>query len=165
MTEEGEPVDPKSIITLPVTDGRPVFPAFERSAQDAFLDQVHVSGKKWVIITDADEEPQLVLDADAFIRDCLFEKREINPFGYCHRPIVVKDSRLLLGQALRRLQVFHRNAADDVIEQDIILVWTAERRIISGADILGRLLQGITVQATRPALSQPGVLNGESSEG
>ena len=26
VTEEGEPVDPGSVIRLPVTDGRPVFP-------------------------------------------------------------------------------------------------------------------------------------------
>ena len=146
VTEEGEPVDPKSVITLPVADGRPVFPPFERSAQDAFLTQVHVSGKKWVIITDVSEEPLLVLDSDAFIRDCLFERREINPYSYCHQPIVVKDTRRLLGQVLRRLQVRPRHAADDVIKHDIILVWASEKSIITGSDILGRLLRGIAVR-------------------
>lgn len=143
VTEEGEPVDPKSIITLPVKEERPVFPRFERSAEDDFLNQVHVSGKKWVIIRDSQDEPCLVLDSDAFIRDCLFETREINPYSYCHRPIVVKDSSVLLGNVLRNFRVFARHAADDVIEQDIILVWTGERRIITGADLIGRLLRGI----------------------
>jgi hypothetical protein len=33
---------------------------------------------------------------------------------------------------------------DDVIDDDLILVWAPdERRIITGADILGRLLRGI----------------------
>ncbi len=155
VTEEGEPVDPKSIIALPVADGRPVFPAFERSAQDVFLNQVHVSGKKWVIITDAEEAPQLVLDSDAFIRDCLFEKPEINPYRYCHRPIVVQDSSVLFGNVLRRLQVFPRSASDDVIEQDIILVWASERRIITGSDIVGRLLRGIVTRSPRETLAVP----------
>jgi len=35
---------------------------------------------------------------------------------------------------------------DDVIDEDIILVWGAERRIITGADILGRLLRGIVAK-------------------
>jgi hypothetical protein len=148
VTEEGELVDTKSIISLPAAEGRPVFPPFERTPADAFLNQVHVSGKKWVIITDTSDEPQLVLDSDAFIRDCLFECKDINPYSYCHRPIIVKDSRLLLGQVLRRLRVFPRHWADDVIEEDIILVWANERRIITGADVLGRLLRGITVRAT-----------------
>ncbi len=147
VTQEGEPVDPKSIITLPVADGRPVFPAFERSADDAFLRRIHQSGKKWVIIADSNEEPQLVLDADAFIRDCLFETGGFNPYRYCHRPIIVKYSSVLLGDVLRRLQVFPRDASDDIVDQDIVLVWSNERRIITGSDIIGRLLRGIAIRA------------------
>jgi metal transporter CNNM len=30
-----------------------------------------------------------------------------------------------------------------VIDADVILVWGAEKRVITGADILGRLLRGI----------------------
>ena len=156
VTEEGELVDPRSVITLPVVDGRPVFPPFNRTAQDGFLNQVHVSGKKWVIITDSEEEPRLVLDSDAFLRDCLFEGGEINPHRYCHRPIVVKDSRLLIGQVLRRLRVFPLSASDDVIDQDIILVWSRERRIITGSDILGRLLRGIATHSFRHSLGVQG---------
>ena len=163
VTQEGEPVDPKSVITLPVTNSRPVFPPFERSAQDPFLNEVHISGKKWVIITDASDEPRLVLDSDAFIRDCLFERREISPYSYCHRPIVAKDPRLLLGEVLRRLRVVPQHAADDVIEQDIILVWAGERRIITGADILGRLLRGTTVLSNRMTHAGSARSNGKSS--
>lgn len=156
VTEEGEIVDTKSIISLPAAEGRLLFPPFERTPEDVFLNQVHVSGKKWVIITDTSDEPQLVLDSDAFIRDCLFECKDINPYSYCHRPIIVKDSRLLLGQVLRRLRVFPRHSADDVIDEDIILVWANERRIITGADVLGRLLRGITVRATGAPLAVSG---------
>jgi len=38
---------------------------------------------------------------------------------------------------------------DDVVDRDLILLWTAgEKRVLTGADILGRLLRGI---ATREA--------------
>jgi hypothetical protein len=33
--------------------------------------------------------------------------------------------------------------ADDVIDNDLILVWGSQRRIITGSDLLGRLLRGI----------------------
>jgi hypothetical protein len=35
---------------------------------------------------------------------------------------------------------------DDVIDNDLILVWGEQRRIITGADLLGRLLRGIVTQ-------------------
>jgi metal transporter CNNM len=33
---------------------------------------------------------------------------------------------------------------DDVIKKDIILLWGDKKQIITGSDILGRLLRGIT---------------------
>jgi metal transporter CNNM len=39
-----------------------------------------------------------------------------------------------------------------VVDEDLILLWTdAEKRIITGADILGRLLRGITRAEDRGA--------------
>jgi hypothetical protein len=32
---------------------------------------------------------------------------------------------------------------DDVVDNDLILVWGEQKRIITGADLLGRLLRGI----------------------
>jgi len=144
--EEGEPVDPLSIITLPMANDRPVLPAFERSPQDPFLAQLDASGKKWVIITDASHQPRMVLDAHHFLRDTLFEKAPIRPEGYWHRPIIVTDPRTRLGDVISRLKVKPEHAGDDVIDNDLILVWGKQRRIITGADLLGRLLRGIVVR-------------------
>jgi hypothetical protein len=45
---------------------------------------------------------------------------------------------------LGKLKVQPEHSSDDVIDQDVILVWTdKEKRIITGSDILGRLLRGI----------------------
>jgi len=35
---------------------------------------------------------------------------------------------------------------DDVIDDDLILIWFKEKRVITGADILGRLLRGIALR-------------------
>lgn len=52
-----------------------------------------------------------------------------------------KDSNFLL-TTIEHHPVPH---GDDVVDNDLILVWTDEgRRIITGADILGRLLRGIS---------------------
>jgi len=146
VTQEGEHVAPGSIITLPTKDGMPVFPEFERRTQDPFLLAVNSSGKKWVIIADEHNQPCLVLNANAFLREALYGEGPINPSVYCHRPIIVRDSGTLLGMVLPRLKVYPESALDDVIDEDLILIWSEDKRVITGADILGRLLRGITLR-------------------
>ena len=153
VTREGEHVDPDSIIQLPVENGLPVFPAFERHALDPFLLDINSSGKKWVIIVDEHNEPGVVLNANAFLRDALFGKDVINPYSYCHRPIIVRDSSTLLGKVLSRLSINSDTEVDDVIDHDLILLWSDEKRVITGADILGRLMRGTAVQDIRRSQS------------
>lgn len=143
VRHEGEPVDPKSIIALPVANNKPVFPEFKRDPSDDFLQQIQSSGKKWVIITDETDEPRFVLDSDGFLRDVIFETKRLHPFHYCHRPIIVKDISVPLGNVMIKLRVQPETTGDDVIDEDVILVWGDEKRVITGADILGRLMRGI----------------------
>ena len=144
VIEEGETVDPRSVIRLPIENNMPVFPNFARTTADPFLQSIEVSGKKWVIIIDSEGEPHFALDSDGFLRDVLFENTKIEPFWYCHRPIVIKDIHLPLGKVLWRLKSYSHRTGADAIDRDIILVWgKKERRVITGADILGRLLEGV----------------------
>ena len=141
--DEGELVDPVSIIPLETEYDLPVFPPFQRTPEDPFLLQVQQSGKKWVIITSVDGKPRLVLNADLFLRDALFGVEPFRPYSYCHRPIVVSDSATPLGEVIQKLRVQPEHSEDDVIDNDLILCWDKKRRVITGADILGRLLRGI----------------------
>jgi hypothetical protein len=43
---------------------------------------------------------------------------------------------------------------DDVIDKDLILIWGQQRRIITGADLLGRLLRGISTRDDVDAVSE-----------
>ncbi|KHE91019.1 MAG: DUF21 domain-containing protein [Candidatus Scalindua rubra] len=149
VRHEGEPVDPKSIIKLSLSNGFPLFPEFERSSSDPFLHQIQSSGKKWVIITDESNEPHLILDADGFLRSALFSTGPFQPYAYCHRPIIVKDPHIELGNVILKLRVKPEAAEDDVIDNDVILVWCDEKRVITGADILGRLLRGIVIHSRK----------------
>ena len=149
VTQEGEYVDPDSIIQLPTENELPVFPKFERHALDPFLLDINSSGKKWVIIVDEHNEPCMVLNSDDFLREALFGNELFNPYIYCHRPIMVRDSGTLLGKVLSRLTVYAKSAVDDVIDHDLILLWADEKRVITGADILGQLLRGIAARDSR----------------
>jgi len=143
VIEEGEPGHPESVLELPVEGGRPVFPAYERSAADPFLRRIEASGKSWVIFVSSDDEPTLALDADGFLRSTLLQPETVAIDDYCHRPIVVRDTGTTLDAVLPEFRVGRQHAGDDVIDHDLILVWGNERRIITGTDILGRVLRGI----------------------
>jgi metal transporter CNNM len=151
ICDEGELVDAKSILSLPLSNQRCVLPQFNRSPSDPFLRQVDASGMKWVIITDvASGEPVFVLDAHHFLRDALFDELDKNPNTYWHRPIVVRDIKARLGDVIGRMKVVQENPDDDLIENDLILFWGPQKRIITGSDLLGRLLRGIaTVEPAR----------------
>ena len=140
---EGEPVDPQSVLQLPFAKGLPVFPQIDRTGDDPFLRKTHRSEKKWIVLVDSHRTPQLVLNADSFLRDAFLGPDTFMPLRYCHRPLVVTEETTKLGDLLPLLRVRPQHPEDDVIDRDIILLWGTQKRVITGADILGRLLRGI----------------------
>jgi len=151
VCDEGEVIHAQSILSLPFANQRCVLPKFERVPSDHFLRQVDASGMKWVIITDPAGEPVFVLDANHFLRDALFDELDVNPNTYWHRPIIVRDPKARLGDVIGLMKVVPEEPGDDVIEHDLILVWHKQKRIITGSDLLGRLLRGIATVEKRPA--------------
>ena len=149
VLEEGEPVDPRSIISLPIVSGWPVLPVFERTPSDSFLQQLDASGRKWVIFVDDSGAPRMVLDAHHFLRDVLFNEVSVGPEPYWHRPIVITGMSTRLGDVIGLMKMKPEHPEDDVIDHDLILVWGKQKRIITGADLLGRLLRGITTREVR----------------
>jgi hypothetical protein len=146
VNQEGERIETDSIISLPTQEGVPVFPTYERDTSDTFLRSLNRSGKKWVIIVDEQQQPCLVLNVNAFLRKALFAAEPVNPVNYCHRPIIVKEANTQLGKVLSKLRVYPISETDDVVDNDLILLWSNEKRIITGTDILGRLLRGIVLR-------------------
>lgn len=143
VVAEGEAIDPGSIIPLEFENNRPVFPAITRSLSDSFLELIQSSGKKWVIVVDRAGEPRIALNSYSFLREALFGRGTFNPYSHCHRPIVVRSGKARLGEIIPRLKVRPEHSGDDVIDEDIIVLWNEDRRVITGSDILGRLLRGI----------------------
>ena len=96
-----------------------------------------------------------MINADTFLRDALFGGAAFNPYTCCHRPIVITNDQTTLGNAIVRFKVSPERSDDDVIDEDIIVVWGQTKRVITGADILGKLLSGI-VQKDNPPEKEPG---------
>ena len=143
ILEEGEHVDPGSIISLPARVDLPLIPEVT-SASDPFVQTVNASGRKWVILADEENQPQLVLDADAYLRAVMSDASTVDAYTHCHRPIIVDDPNSPLGHIILRLKGGASEESDAAIDKDIVLLWTNDvKKVITGADLLGRLLRGI----------------------
>lgn len=147
-SQEGEPVDQRSIIQMPFRGDIVVFPPDAGNKDGAFLGQLRSSGKKWAVLTDEKDEPLMIVDTDAYLRSALLDDEGFQPERHCHRPIVIRDLTKRLGHILQQFEVHVSHEGDDVVDRDVVLIWGDEKRIITGADILGRLLSGITKQYT-----------------
>jgi metal transporter CNNM len=106
------------------------------------------SGKKWTIVVDIkSKEPKLVIDTPDFISNALFRNETFNWKSHCHHPLIFEDLNLPLAKVLDRFKVNAKSSEDDVIDEDLILLWTKEeKKIITGSDILGRLMRKIAVE-------------------
>ncbi len=145
ISNEGEVIDPQSILELPFDHGKPIFPEFRPNAEDEFLSRIAASGRKWVVLIDTlTKQPKMVLNAHIFLRNALFKKNTFQPIDVCHHPLIFSDPKSRLGNALNKLTVEKEKPGDDVIDKDLVLYWThEERRIITGSDILGYLMRRI----------------------
>ncbi|CCQ10215.1 Ancient conserved domain protein 4 [Pseudoalteromonas luteoviolacea B = ATCC 29581] len=145
VMREGEVIDPDSVIALPAKLDLPIFPEIDPKKDMTFLQQLHKSNRGWVIITNQDGFPLLAVDADGFLRAACFDGDTFDPYAHCHRPIVITDPNEKLSEIILKIRANHTfdKSYDGALDHDVVLVWGDEKRIITGADIFGRLLKGI----------------------
>jgi metal transporter CNNM len=144
----GAQIVPISMIELSFDGRKPAFPLMKKSSKDPFLQELAKSGKKWVVVLDSlTKFPRLVIDAPDFISGRLFLEENFDPLKFCHQPLVVTDPSYPLGKVLEKWKVKPETPGDDIIDEDLVLLWTEDlKKIISGSDILGRLLREIAVE-------------------
>ena len=148
VAEEGEVIDPDSVIALPTKMDLPIIPDISSGQESDFLKQLNKSGHRWVILTNEKGEPLLAVDSDGFLRAAFLERDNFDPYKYCHRPSIITDELTMLNTAIMKMKMSESadKSFNGVIEQDVLLVWGENKRIITGADIFGLLLQGIQPQ-------------------
>lgn len=150
VRDQGRELDPRSILQLPFDAAGPVFPAVRRSPDDPFLRRITASRKKWIVLVDAAEQPRLLLNANAFLRDFVALGLDVAPGGYCHRPAVATRPTETLDRALGLLAT-HREA-DAGHDETVVLLWSPkEKRVITGSDVLRCLLSGMGKPGAAPA--------------
>lgn len=139
---QGKTLDPESVARLPFEGDRPVFPELDASENDPFIRKLTASGRKWIVLTDHDDQPRRLLNARSCLSDLLIQGHAVSPGQYCHRPAVITDVTDTLDDALRRLvqQRGHGSGHDE----PVILLWSPRaKQMMTGSDVLRCLLGGI----------------------
>jgi hypothetical protein len=148
--EVGEPLDPTTILELPHQEGKPHFP---QDIHQFICEQLDQATHPWFVIVDAQTgKPDWILDADGFIRDFYHAhhavpegQEKFDPSKHLCPARVYTDSDIHLGDVVNDFCVEEERPGEDLINVDVALIWTDEQRwIVTGGDILGRLLRGVT---------------------
>ena len=120
------------------------FPDIRPDVDDPFLQMLHRSGRTWTLIVDSTAEPRLLLRTNDFIRQALFSGGDVDPLRHCRRPIAIRSGECRLGMVLPHIRVRPGAQSSDRVVNTAILLWGDNPRILTGTDILDRLLRGIT---------------------
>ena len=154
VQDQGKPLDTNSIVQLPFDEDRPVFPAHDRSQYDPFIRKLAASRKKWIVLTDDDAQPRLLLNANAFVRDFLVLGSDVTISDYCHRPAVVTRPKETLDKALGILATLRTQDAGH--DETVMLLWSpGVKRMITGSDVLRCLLSGMGEHEKVAAMDAP----------
>lgn len=158
IANEGKLIDSATIFAFPTNLDLPTIPQGEEEGAKELLDALKATEQKRAIICALDETPQLVLDIEPYLCH-LFATRQADVqrtvYQFCHRPIIVSDPEATIDSVLSDFTVEAEHKNDHIIDRDVILYWPADgkRRILTGADILGRLLRGIVKRTSAPVES------------
>jgi hypothetical protein len=140
---EGENIHSKSILNLPINLDLPDFPDLGSAEFDVFFQKLIECPVKWVIFVGTDNLPKLALNTDSYIK-AYYSKTLISAYQHCHRPYVFVDSDANLSEIATKFKVESVEIEDDIIQNDIVLLWNDKhKKIITGTDLLGRLFRGI----------------------
>ncbi len=155
IIHEGNPINPDTIYTMPVNLDLPILPSPDTEEGQKFVAALNKHPMmRAVILSEEDGRPQLVINTTEYLSSLYAVEHggpeaqgdlgDIGIYDFCHRPIVVFDSKTTLDDVLGEFVVEANDHNDHVVDRDVVIYWTEDRkRIVTGADIFGRLLRGI----------------------
>jgi len=155
IIHEGSSIHPDTIYTMPVNLDLPILPGPDTEEGRAFIATLNKHPKlRALILSEEDGRPQLVINTVEYLSSLYAAEQsdseggskvaELDIYEFCHRPIIVFDSKTTLDDVLGEFVVEANDHNDHVVDRDVVIYWTEDQtRIVTGADIFGRLLRGI----------------------
>ncbi|MFT6861869.1 MAG: metal transporter CNNM [Akkermansiaceae bacterium] len=151
IIKEGSELGPETIYQFPTKFDLSILPSPDTAEGRDFIESLKKHPHRWAIIINESQEPVIVMDTTKFLCDLNVEGDATDPYAQCHRPIVVTEEETYLDSVLGEFVVEAEDLHDHVVDRDVVLYWTTDhKRIITGADIFGRLLKGIAKRIPAP---------------
>jgi metal transporter CNNM len=153
IIDEGNSINADTIYTMPSKLDLPTLPGPDTDEGREFIKQLNKHPNlRAVILDEYDGKPELIINTTEYLSTLYAVNQqqengdvsEIDIYEFCHRPIIVFDSHTTLDDVLGEFVVEANDKNDHVVDRDVVIFWNNEqKRIITGADIFGRLLRGI----------------------
>lgn len=144
VARESNLIKEGTIVSLPSRMDLPDFPDLDSPDGADFLEKLKKDPSMWFIITDQTGNPLIVLDTPKFLSRFFVTNGATDIYRFCHRPIIVDLPEVTVDDVLSQFVVESNHSRDHLVDRDVVLYWrTDEKRILTGADIFGRLLHGI----------------------
>ncbi|MCP5535999.1 MAG: DUF21 domain-containing protein [Akkermansiaceae bacterium] len=152
VVSEGSEINPETIFTSPVNLDLPILPNPDTDEGRALVKSLTKHPSLWAVIVGERGKPQLVVNTTEYLSSLYAREQasdsalapEVDIYDFCHRPVVVTDEKTTLDEVLGEFVVEATDQHDHVVDRDVVIYWTDEqKRIVTGADIFGRLLKGI----------------------
>ena len=144
IAQEGAVIDGETIHRFPARLDLPIIPKPNEEGGPEFIERLKTKPHFWHTITNEDGDPCIVIESERYLCNILAQGNDADIYEHSHRPIIIRDPEATLDTVLGELVVEAEHGNDRIIDRDVILYWNGDsRRIITGGDILGRLLQGI----------------------
>lgn len=145
---EGSMINPETIYTSPVNLDLPVLPSHDTEEGKELVKSLTRHPSLWAVIISERGKPELVINTTEYLCNLFAQNSRgdetVDIYDYCHRPVVVTDEQTTLDDVLGEFVVEASDKDDHVVDRDVVVYWTdEEKRIVTGADIFGRLLKGI----------------------
>lgn len=144
ISSEGSVIDPGTIYMFRMNLDLPMLPRLGTPDGDIFVESLKTHPGLWAVIVGEKGMPQLVLETSDYLGELYARGENVDVYDFCHRPVLVSNDDAKLDEVLGEFVVEASDVDDHVVDRDVVLYWSEDqKRIITGADIFGRLLRGI----------------------
>jgi len=131
----GNVIESTSVIQINTENVEVQFPELNTIEFESIVKKINNSSKKWIIITNNNDQPLYVLNSLDFAKDLAKNIEVSSLLDYCHKPLVYKSGSHTFHYVMETL---HKELSK------VVLVWQEnDRRIITNRDALRLILKGI----------------------
>ncbi len=139
----GSKVSPSCLVEMSFKGNKIPKVDFSISPEDQFLKKLNKTKMERSVLVDPKGNPKYVFDTDGFFRDLFMKKHKTKFENFCHKPVIIKKNEAFVGDVLHAF-TFEKHKTSELLEHQVVLLWTAKhKKILTSDDLVHLLMQEI----------------------